>query len=50
MGPAYRICCGGRAGGRAGGLKLFWWDDLCPDTVMVDMGLQGNRRGRYARG
>lgn len=44
MGPAYRICCGGWGG--AGGLKLFWRDDLCPDTVMVDMGLQGNRRGR----
>jgi len=41
MGPAYRICYVG-----GGGLKLFWRDDLCPDTVMVDMGLQGNRRGR----
>ena len=43
LGPEYRICCEGQ---RGGGLKLFWRDDLCPDTVMVDMGLQGNRRGR----
>jgi hypothetical protein len=43
MEPAYRICYGEE---RGGGLKLFWRDDLCPDTMMVDTGLQGNGRGR----
>lgn len=35
---------------RLEGLRLFWRDDLCPDTVMVDICLQENGRSGGSSG